>query len=48
VLDKNAQFQERNQVTTTKFKNCKNLKDLPEYFFDQDYEPLESVSQVKA
>ena len=47
VLDKNGSFKERSQVTSTKFRNCKNTTELPEYFFDQDHEPLENVASVK-
>lgn len=31
----------------TKFKNCKDINLLPEYFFDKDYEPLESIATSK-
>lgn len=31
----------------TKFKNCNDLNQLPQYFFDKDYEPLESVATAK-
>ena len=47
VLDKNGFFRETSQITATKFRNCKNMSKLPEYFFDQDYEPLENIAQVK-
>jgi macrodomain Ter protein organizer (MatP/YcbG family) len=47
ILDKNGYFRETSQITATKFKNCKNMSKLPSYFFDQDHEPLENVSQIK-
>ena len=31
----------------TKFKKCIDLKQLPQYFFDKDYERLESVATAK-
>ena len=27
--------------------NCTNLRELPEYFFDKDFEPLEHVDNAK-
>ena len=36
LLDKNGSFKELSTVTTTKFKACKNLNELPDYFYDQD------------
>ena len=47
VLDKNGYFKETSQVTATKFKNCKNMSSLPEFFFDKDHEPLEPIAQVR-
>ena len=47
VLDKNGFFRETSQITATKFRNCKNMSKLPEYFFDSDYEPLENIAAVK-
>ena len=47
ILDKNAYFKDSAQVVATKFKNCKDLNQLPPYFFDKDYEPLESVATAK-
>ena len=43
LLDKNGYFKEASKVTITKFKNCKNSTNLPDHFFDEEYEPLESV-----
>ena len=43
LLDKNGYFKEPSKVTVTKFKNCKNTSQLPEHFFDEEYEPLESI-----
>lgn len=43
LLDKNGYFKEASKVTITKFKNCKNSTLLPDHFFDEEYEPLESV-----
>ena len=47
ILDKNGYFRDSAQVAITKFKNCKDLNSLPQYFFDKDYEPLESVATAK-
>jgi len=47
ILDKNGYFRETSQITATKFKNCKNMSQLPSYFFDQDHEPLEHFDQVR-
>jgi hypothetical protein len=47
ILDKNGYFKDSTQIATTKFKNCKDLNQLPEYFFDKDYEPLESIATAK-
>ena len=47
ILDKSGYFRDINQITATKFKNCRNMSKLPEYFFDQDFEPLENVAQVR-
>lgn len=47
ILDKNGYFRETSQITATKFKNCKNMSKLPEFFFDKDHEPLEQISQAK-
>lgn len=47
ILDKNGYFKDTSQITATKFKNCKNMSKLPEYFFDQDHEPLENIAQVR-
>ena len=47
ILDKNGYFKDNAQVAITKFKNCKDLNQLPQYFFDKDYEPLESVATAK-
>ena len=47
ILDKNGYFKDSAQVAVTKFKNCKDLNQLPQYFFDKDYEPLESVATAK-
>ena len=47
ILDKNGYFKDTSQITATKFKNCQNMSKLPEYFFDQDHEPLETIAQVK-
>ena len=47
VLDKNGYFRETSQITATKFKNCKNMSKLPEFFFDKDHEPLEQIAQAK-
>ena len=43
LLDKNGYFKEASKVTLTKFKNCKNTSLLTEHFFDEEFEPLESV-----
>ncbi len=40
ILDKNGYFNETSYVTRAKMANCKNLRELPEYFFDTDHEPL--------
>ena len=47
ILDKNGYFKDTCQVTATKFKNCRNLSKLPEFFFDKDYEPLEQVASAR-
>ena len=47
ILDKNGYFKDQAQIAVTKFKNCNDLAQLPQYFFDKDYEPLESVSTAK-
>ena len=47
ILDKNGYFKDQAQITATKFKNCDDLNQLPQYFFDKDYEPLESVATAK-
>ena len=47
ILDKNGYFRETSQITATKFKNCKNMSQLPGYFFDKDCEPLENVAAVR-
>ena len=44
ILDKNGYFRETCQMTATKFKNCKNKSQLPDFFFDRDHEPLEQVA----
>lgn len=44
ILDKNGYFKDTSQITATKFKNCQNMSKLPEYFFDQDHEPLENIA----
>ena len=44
LLDKNGYFKETSQIATTKFKNCKNINKLPDYLFDSENEPLESVA----
>jgi len=43
LLDKNGYFKEASKVTLTKFKHCKNSTQLPEHFFDEEYEPLEAI-----
>jgi len=47
ILDKNGYFKDQAQIAVTKFKNCNDLNQLPQYFFDKDYEPLESVATAK-
>ena len=47
LLDKNGYFKETSQVTSTKFKNCQNISNLPDPFFDSEYEPLESLQIAK-
>ena len=47
ILDKNGYFKDQAQIAVTKFKNCSDLNQLPQYFFDKDYEPLESVATAK-
>ena len=47
ILDKNGYFKDQAQIAVTKFKNCNDLNQLPQYFFDKDYEPLESVATSK-
>ena len=47
LLDKNGYFRETSQIATTKFKNCKNVSKLPDYFLDNESEPLESVAQAR-
>lgn len=44
ILDKNGYFRETSQITSIKFKNCKNANKLPAYFFDKDHEPLENIA----
>lgn len=34
-------------MTATKFKNCRNMSELPSFFFDQDQEPLENVAVAR-
>jgi len=34
-------------VTATKFKNCSDISSLPPVFFDQEFEPLESVANAR-
>ena len=48
ILDKNGYFRETCQMTATKFKNCRNMSQLPEFFFDRDHEPLENVSHARS
>ena len=47
ILDKNGYFRDTFQMTATKFKNCRNMSQLPEFFFDQDHEPLENVAVAR-
>jgi phosphatidate phosphatase PAH1 len=47
ILDKNGYFRETSQITSTKFKNCKNMSKLPGFFFDKEHEPLEQIAEVK-
>lgn len=47
ILDKNGYFNETSYVTRAKMANCRNLRELPEYFFDKDHEPLEHIDQAK-
>ena len=47
ILDKNGYFKDQAQIAVTKFKNCNDINQLPQYFFDKDYEPLESVATAK-
>ncbi len=47
ILDKNGYFKDQAQIAVTKFKNCNDMNQLPQYFFDKDYEPLESVATAK-
>jgi hypothetical protein len=47
VLDKNQYFKDSAAVTATKFKNCNDIQNLPSYFFDREYEPLESVANAR-
>jgi hypothetical protein len=47
ILDKNGYFKDQAQIAVTKFKNCNDLNQLPQYFFDKHYEPLESVATAK-
>merc|ERR1712086_1084482 len=47
ILDKNGYFRETSQITATKFKNCRNMSKLPEFFFDKDHEPLEQVATAR-
>jgi len=44
ILDKNGYFRDKSQITAIKFKNCQNMSQLPRYFFDQEYEPLETIA----
>lgn len=47
ILDKNGYFRDTFQMTATKFKNCRNMSQLPQFFFDRDYEPLENVATAR-
>ena len=47
ILDKNGYFRDTFQMTATKFKSCRNKSQLPEFFFDQDHEPLENVAVAR-
>lgn len=47
ILDRNGYFKDQAQIAVTKFKNCTDLGQLPQYFFDKDYEPLEAVATAK-
>ena len=47
ILDKNQYFKETQAITSTKFKNCSDVTALPPYFFDQEFEPLESVASTR-
>ena len=48
ILDRNGYFREMATVTQTKFKQCNNSQQqLPDYFYDSDQEPLESIATSK-
>lgn len=47
ILDKNQYFKDTAAITAIKFKNCADLAALPPYFFDREYEPLESVANAR-
>ena len=48
ILDRNGYFKETSTVTSTKFRQCTNsLQQLPEYFYDSEFEPLESVQSAQ-
>ena len=47
ILDKNGYFRESSQIAAQKFKNCNDTSQLPGYFFDKEYEPLESVASAR-
>ena len=47
ILDKNSYFRDMTQVITAKFKNCMDISQLPEFFFDKDYISLESIATAK-
>ena len=47
ILDRNGYFNETAYVMQAKMANCNNLRELPEYFFDKDHEPLEHIDQAK-
>ena len=48
ILDRNGYFKETSMITSTKFKQCTNSsQQLPEFFNDQTFEPLESVKSAQ-